>query len=59
MPRHYLLFVDEHSLVKVEIWPSSNSDGTFNYDYPENVTVATRENRHEVWGPPIYLKEER
>lgn len=40
------IWVDEESRVLVNLWP----DGT--------CTVATREARGAVWGPPTYLLEE-
>jgi hypothetical protein len=59
MPKAYVLFVNEERTIKVEIWPTKNSDGTSNYDFPETVTVATREDTADVWGPPINLVEEK
>ena len=41
------LFVNDERNVLVDLWP----DGT--------VTVATRTRPDEIWGPPVYLKEEK
>lgn len=61
MPSNYLLFVNEERTIKVEVWPSINSDGTSNYDFPETVTVATRNKTADymTWGAPITLIEEK
>lgn len=59
MPSNYLLFVNEGRTLKVEIWPTVNSDGTYNYDFPETVAIATRTDTADVWGPPIKLVEEK
>ena len=40
------VWVNEARTVLVEMWP----DGT--------VTVATRENPSDTWGPPVTVKEE-
>ena len=45
----YLLYVKEERTVKVELWPDGDRMCAW---------VATREDEHDMWGPPERCDEE-
>lgn len=51
MSGEYLLFVNDDRTLLVRIW--HEKDGT------PAVEVATRDQEGDIWGPPVYLHEEK
>jgi len=53
----YRTWVSEDRRTLLMIWYDTPSD--YITGKPANVTVATRENSYETWGPPVTLIEEK
>lgn len=53
----YRLFVNEDRTVMVHLWPAVHPK--VGPGAEEHMEVATREHPDAIWGPPVFLKEEK
>lgn len=55
MPDGYKLYVNEERTIMVRVWTGGAPEGAWEGIW-DKAEVATREDSHAIWGPPVTVK---